>query len=219
MGTSGQKDLANAKGAATQALTNGYNGAMGNYNTAQGMYDPYRQQGQQASNMYGNALGLNGTDAQKSFGANYAASDPFREQNADFANNALMRQYNAKGMGNSGTSALATQRASLERGSTDYNNYLNRLQGVGQQGFQATGAQAGLEQGKGDLTYGYGQQQAGNEISYGNALAQSRNTGVNNLLGLGGLLAKGAGAYMGMPSYGGGGGSSPTIKGSNGLSW
>ena len=218
MGTSQQKDLKASKGAADSALSQGYTGAMGDYKTAQGMYDPYVKQGQQANSMYGNALGLNGVDAQKSFGANYAAADQFREQNADFANNALMRQYNAKGMGNSGTAALATQRASLERGSQDYNNYLNRLQGQGQQGFQATGAQAGLQQGMGDMTYGYGQQRAGNEINYGNALAQSRSTGINNLMGLAGLGLKGYGAYQGMPSAGGSGGSSP-FKGGNGLSW
>lgn len=203
MGTSQQKDLKASKAAADSALSQGYTGAMGDYKTAQGMYDPYVKQGQQANSMYGNALGLNGVDAQKSFGANYAAADPFREQNADFANNALMRQYNAKGMGNSGTAALATQRASLERGSQDYNNYLNRLQGQGQQGFQATGAQAGLQQGMGDMTYGYGQQRAGNEINYGNALAQSRSTGINNILGVAGVAAKAAGAYYGMRSYGG----------------
>ena len=203
MGTSQQKDLKASKAAADSALSQGYTGAMGDYKTAQGMYDPYVKQGQQANSMYGNALGLNGVDAQKSFGANYAAADQFREQNADFANNALMRQYNAKGMGNSGTAALATQRASLERGSQDYNNYLNRLQGQGQQGFQATGAQAGLQQGMGDMTYGYGQQRAGNEINYGNALAQSRSTGINNILGVAGVAAKAAGAYYGMPSYGG----------------
>lgn len=202
MGSSQQKDLKASKAAADAALSQGYSGAMGDYKTAQGMYDPYRQQGQQASNMYGNALGMNGLQAQKDFGSNYAASDPFREQNADFANNALMRQYNARGMGNSGTSALATQRASLERGSTDYNNYLNRLQGQSQQGFQATGQQAQLQQGMGDMTYGYGQQRAGNEINYGNALAQSRSTGINNLMGLGGLAIKAAGAAYGMPTMG-----------------
>jgi hypothetical protein len=202
LGKSQQKDLANSKAQADAALGQGYGTAQGNYKTAQGMYDPYRQQGQQANALYGNALGLNGVDAQKAFGANFAASDPFRQQNADFANNSLMRQYNARGMGNSGTAALATQRASLERGSQDYNNYLNRLQGQGQQGFQATGAQAGLEQGMGDLAYGYGQQQAGNAINYGNALAQSRSIGVNNLMGMGGLALKAAGAAYGMPPMG-----------------
>ena len=96
MGTSQQKDLKASKAASDAALSQGYSTAQGNYSTAQGMYDPYVQSGRKASGMYENALGLNGVDAQKSFGANYAASDPFREQNADFANNALMRQFNAR---------------------------------------------------------------------------------------------------------------------------
>jgi len=206
MGTSQQKDLKAGKSAADNALATGYQGAQANYGNAQSMYAPYAQQGQQANSMYGNALGLNGVQAQKDFGSNYAASDPFREQNADFANAGLMRQWNARGMADSGASRLAVSRASLERGSQDYGNYLNRLQGAGQQGFQATGAQAGLEQGKGDLATGYGQTRAGNEINYSNALAQSRSTGINNILNVAGTVAKVAGAAYGMPSFGGGGG-------------
>jgi hypothetical protein len=215
-GSSQRKDLQQSKGAADAALQQGYNTAQGNYTNAQGMFNPYAQQGQQANTMYGNALGLNGLDAQKSFGANYAASDPFRQQNADFANNALMRQYNARGQTYGGSTDLAVSRANLERGSQDYNNYLNRLQGQGQQGYQATSAQAGLEQGKGDLAMGYGQTRAGNEINYGNALAQSRSIGINNLLGLAGTAAKAYGAYANIPGSNAGGGK---IQGGNGLSW
>lgn len=41
-----------------------------------------------------------------------------------------------------------------------------------------------------NLTYGLGQQLAGNRINLGNAVADSRNIGVNNLLGLGSLAIK-----------------------------
>lgn len=191
-------ERANAE--ATTSLQQGYDRAQGNYSTAQGMYRPYAEQGQQANTMYGNALGLNGVDAQKSFGQNYAASDPFRQQNADFATNALMRQYNARGQTYGGSTDLAISRANLERGSQDYNSYLNRLQGQGQQGYQATGAQAGIEQAKGDLSYGYGQQRAGNSINFGNALAQTRSTGVNNIIGGLGAVAGVGRSFAGIPS-------------------
>ena len=55
---------------------------------------------------------------------------------------------------------------------------------------QATGAMAGLQQGMGDMESGYGQQMAGNAINYGNAMAASRNIGINNLMGAGGLALK-----------------------------
>ena len=199
-GSDQQKDLANSKASADASLKQGYDTAQTNYGNAQNLYKPYQQQGQQANQMYGNALGLNGLQAQKDFGANYAAADPFRQQNADFATNALQRQYNARGQTYGGSTDLAVSRANLERGSQDYGNYLNRVQGQAQQGYQATGAQAGLEQGKGDLAMGYGQTQAGNAINYGNAQSQSRSIGVNNVLGLAGTAAKAAGAFYGIPS-------------------
>ena len=37
----------------------------------------------------------------------------------------------------------------------------NKCRGAGQQGLQATGAMAGLQQGMGDIESGYGQQMAG----------------------------------------------------------
>jgi hypothetical protein len=188
LGGSQRKDMANAKAQADGFLQQGYDGAMGSYQAGQARFDPYAQSGQKANSMYENALGLNGVEAQQSFGQNYAVSDPFRQQNADFANNALMRQYNARGMSNSGAANLGVARASLERGSQDYQQYLTRLQGQGQQGFQATAAQGQFDQGMGDLKFNYGNARAGNAINYGNALAQGRTNGVNNILNGAGTL-------------------------------
>ena len=50
-----------------------------------------------------------------------------------------------------------------------------------------------------NLIYGTAQQKAGNRINLGNAVAESRNTGMNNLLGLGGLVVGGIGAFKGIP--------------------
>lgn len=189
-GSSQRKDIANANTQAQGYLTSGLNNALGYYGQASDMYSPYVQQGQAANKLYNDAIGANGTAAYQTAMSNYAGSDPFRDANADYANNALMRQYNARGMGNSGTSSLAVARAQTERGATDWNNYLNRLQGAGQQGLQATSAQSALTQGMGDLYSGYGQQQAGNAINYGNALAGSRNILTNNLMGLAGTAVR-----------------------------
>jgi hypothetical protein len=53
------------------------------------------------------------------------------------------------------------------------------------------------------LSYGNAQQMAGQRIGLGNALAESKSAGINNLIGLGGmaLKASGFGGY-GMPTGG-----------------
>jgi hypothetical protein len=139
---------------------------------SQGYIDPYLQSGGQANTMYGNALGLNGSQAQRDFGQNYAASDPFRQQNMDMANEGLMRSLNARGMSGSGYAGEAVARQSLERGSTDYQNYLSRLQGLQGQGAQMgqfaagqagqyAGQRAGVATGRGNALMGVNQAQAG----------------------------------------------------------
>ena len=104
---------------------------------ALGYLNPYIQSGRRADGMYGNALGLNGVQAQQDFGQNYAASDPFRAQNANFATEDLMRSLNARGMSGSGYAAEAVAQQQLRRGSEDYGNYLSRLSGVRDSGQQA----------------------------------------------------------------------------------
>jgi len=190
-GNDQRNDVQSANRQATASLGAGRTAAIGNYSQARDMYQPYAQQGQRANALYGDATGANGTAAYRSAMQGYAGSDPFRDANADYANNALMRQYNARGNGNSGTASLAVARAQTERGAQDWNAYLSRIQGQGQMGMQATGAQAGLTQGMGDIESGYGQQMAGNAINYGNAMAGSRNIGTQNMLGLGGMLIGG----------------------------
>lgn len=166
------------------------------YSQAQGYLNPYAQSGGQANNLYGTYLGLNGADAQRSALAGYAGADPFRQFNEDQANRGLARQFNKMGMLDSGNSRLAMSRASLERGSQDYNNYLGRLAGMSQQGYGAAGALGGMAMQNGQNIAGlwnnYGQAQAGNEIQKGNALSQASGIFGNNIMKLGGM-AIGAG--------------------------
>lgn len=203
---------------------------------ATGYLDPYIQSGGRANALYGDALGLNGAGAQSAFGANYAASDPFRAQNANFATEALMKSLNARGMSGSGYAAEAVARQNLMRGSEDYGNYLNRLSGVRDSGQSAAtnaasiagnfaqqraglatdrlgaqnsiyGAQAQNATDRGNalsnLSYGNAQQMASQRIGLGNALAESKSAGINNLFNLGGMALKatGWGGY-GMPTGG-----------------
>lgn len=194
--------------------------------------DPYIQSGTEADTMYGDALGMNGLKAQQDFGQNYAASDPFRAQNAGFATEDLMRSLNARGMSGSGYAAEAVAQQQLRRGSEDYGNYLSRLSGVRDSGQSAAtnaasitgniagqraqnftnqggaradvyGRMAANATGRGnalaDLTYGNAQQIAGQRVGLGNALAATRQTGMNNFFKLGELATSAVSAAMGVP--------------------
>lgn len=235
--TSGFDQAGNYLAQAGQGIDTAYDEA-GNALTAGegkalGYLDPYLQSGGQANALYGDALGLNGLAAQQTFGQNYAASDPFRDQNAGMANEALMKVLNARGLSGSGYAAEAVARQSLARGSEDYQNYLSRLSGVRDSGQAAAtnaasitgnfaqqraglatdrlgaknsiyGAQADNATNRGNalssLTYGNAQQMAGQRIGLGNALAESKSAGINNLFNLGGMALKASGyGGFGMP--------------------
>lgn len=196
------KDLAFANQQAEQSLAQGRVNATaamtGGRDRALGQLSPYMTQGRAGSEMYGDAIGINGQPAQVEAFQTYSQS-PFLQAQQGAGDNALLRmfrQYNARGMGNSGMSRLAVSRAAGEREAGNQENWLNRLMGVGNQGAQFANTAAGLESGTGqylaDLESGYGQQRAGNAINFGNAQAATRGIGVNNLLN---LVGTGMNAY------------------------
>lgn len=187
-------NLASGYGTANQAygqarsdVNSGYRNALSSLasgtNNAAGAYQPYSETGQNANALYGNALGLNGQAAQQTFMQNYQA-DPFRDANADFANEALMRTLNARGMSGSGAAAAAIAQESLRRGSEDYNNYLNRLSGLQSQGQQTAGSLANLYANQGQHGAQYGMQ-AGSDLA--NIQGNRAATGYNYGLGQAGL--------------------------------
>jgi hypothetical protein len=171
---------------AGSGINAGYNQAGNALNQGQsqamGLLDPYIQSGRDANGLYGDALGLNGVQDQQDFGANYAASDPFRQQNSNFATEDLMRSLNARGMSGSGYAAEAVAQQSLRRGSEDYQNYLSRLSGVRDSGQQAAtngaqiagnfaGQRAGLATGRAEAQGNIYGARASNATGRGNALS------------------------------------------------
>jgi hypothetical protein len=177
-GSSQRSDINSAYGKANTALQTGYQGQQAGYNKAANAYNPYTQTGQQANTFYANALGLNGNAARQG-AENTITSDPLWSGKFALDSNNIYKGMNARGLNGSGAAALAGQRVLTE----DYGNALQNYANLGQQGLQATGAQAGVYAGQGDNAMGYGATQAGNAINYGNAMAQSRGIGINNLLG------------------------------------
>jgi hypothetical protein len=103
--------------------------------------------------------------------------------------------------------ALARQRSAMEMGSRDFNGYADRLAGLGQQGFQAGNALAGLDTNNAQqqiaIENALRSGNVQNSTQFGNAQAQASQGSFNNMVGLGTAIASMA---MGMPPGMGGGG-------------
>lgn len=184
-GSAQRKDIRNANAQATASLDKGYADSMGRYDQAFDLFNPYAQQGAGASTFYGNALGLNG-DAARTQAQGVITSDPMWSGKLGADQNQMMKYLNARGQAGGGMAALAGQKLLMQ----NYGNALDRYRDLGRQGFEATGQQANIRAGQGDAAYGFGATKAGQAINYGNALASSRNIGVNNLSGLLGTAVK-----------------------------
>lgn len=189
-GASARKDINAATSKANAALQSGYTASQGYYDDAASSFDPYTSTGGAANQNYADLLGLNGGDARTA-AQGVVTSDPLWSGKLGEDTNAVLKNLNARGMGASGAAALAGQRVLLQ----NYNGVLDRYANLGSQGFQATGQKAGVLTGQGDNAFGFGATKANNALQYGNAMAQSRNTGVNNILGVIGAGAKAYTAY------------------------
>jgi hypothetical protein len=196
-GNKARKDIQNANNQANAALSEGYGQQQQRYDQAFDMYSPYAQQGQKANDFYTNALGLGGQEAQGQAIGTLTSNPLFSGQLAQDSN-ALSRQLNARGMGAGGTAAMAGQRVFQQTAA----NWLDRYRDAGQQGFQATGQQAGIRTAQGDNAYGYAGTRANQAVGYGNALSQTRNAGLNNLLNVAGTVISGANAMRKPPGMG-----------------
>lgn len=104
----------------------------------------------------------------------------------------MLKYLNARGQSGGGLANIAAQRVLQQ----NYGNWLDRYRDAGSQGLQATGAQAGIKTGQGDNAYGFAATKAGNAINYGNAMAQSRGIGINNLFSALGTGVKAAGMFI-----------------------
>jgi hypothetical protein len=176
------------------ALGQGYDAAKSAYGQASDMFSPYAQTGQAGFNMYANAAGLNGPAGNATATAAFQASpgyDWLKSQTLEGA----ARKLNAGGAGTVGGNVLtALEDRAGQIANQEYGGWLSRLRDIGQTGYGATTAQAGLEKGVGDLGFRYG----GDQASIYDATARAKagvagNTmalGANSLLNLGNLNAQ-----------------------------
>ena len=157
---------AKAANAGTLYATVGANNAYGmldqgqkdletNYNKAQTYYQPYANTFGNASNMWANALGLNGAEGNTAATTAYQTSPGYDFQ-MDQGLQALERRRAAQGMLGSGNTTTDTLTFAQGLANQDYNSWLDRLQTGNQLGTVVAGQQAGLQSGIGDAAYASG---------------------------------------------------------------
>lgn len=183
--TRARNELAQGYETARPVLEQGYDDAIG-------AMSPYAEGGQAGFSAYLDALGLNGADARAEF-QNMLMSDPAFTGALAQDQNAVARAMNARGQGGSGAAALAAERVFQQ----NYGNTLNRYAGLGDRGMQAAGAQSNLLARQGEnlanLDYGYRQQTGNAWQGMHNAVAGSKQAGMNNLIGIAGTATKAMG--------------------------
>jgi hypothetical protein len=143
-------DLNNSGNSALAQLGSGYDSARGEYGQAAAKYDPYASAGLTALGQYGNTIGLNGQSGYDQATAAFRAS-PGYQYSVDQSTDQIARKQSALGALGSGNTMAAISDRAGNMADQEYGNYQNRLQGMSQMGLQATGAQAGLTKGIGDL--------------------------------------------------------------------
>jgi len=177
------------------------------YSAAQGRLDPYAKQAQAGFNDYADSIGVNGDAGYKTAFAKFN-NDPFRAGQSDATSRAIQsmfRRYNRTGQ--TGTQMTAVGRVGSDIYGQQVADYRNRLMGMGGQGVQIAGQQAGWDISKGqEIGNSHLQQQntlgsiENNRIA-GNQAAN--NQFMNSILGLGGtVLGMAAAPFTGGASLG-----------------
>jgi hypothetical protein len=197
-GSKSKADLARGKAQSDADLSTGYNTGRSDLGAASDRFNSFAQGGQAANTRYLDTLGINGADAQKTAEGAYF-NDPVQNSLMDRITKANTRAYTARGMNNSGAATQSLTNSLLD----NYRQYQSQLAGAGSQGLAATGSQANLGAQQGQMAYGYGATQAGNDINFAKSQSEAENTGINNLFKIGQIAAS---AYGGRGGGGGGGG-------------
>ena len=209
-GSDQRKDLAQGKASAEQHLGQYYNQGRQDVQDyagrATGYMQPWVQTGQAANKLWGDATGANGADAQKSYYAGFQ-NDPGWQAQFQAGMNALDKSAASRGGLYSGAAMKGVANYGQQFQRQAFQDRLGQLAAQSGSGQGAAGTMAGLTANTGNvlgnMAQGYGQNLAGNDISYANALAASRNTGIQNMLGLGGMLIGGfTGGAGGMSPFG-----------------
>ncbi|NKJ03475.1 hypothetical protein [Rhizobium sp. SG741] len=106
-------------------------------------YDPYLAAGKSATNMYSDALGLNGADGNAAATGAFQAG-PGYQFSLDQGTQAALRGASAAGMLNSGNTLTALSQFGTGLANQEYGSWLDRLNGLSGQGLTAANGASGV---------------------------------------------------------------------------
>jgi hypothetical protein len=209
MGKDQQKDLSAANELSQQRIVGGltdYTNTSKEYlDKSLGFLQPGIESGNRTLSLLGDILGLNGRDAQSRYFTDFQ-TDPGFMASQDAGIKAADRSAAARGLVRSGGQQRSLFDFGQQNMAGQYQNRIGSLFGLLPAGMGAANTAAGLTSQTGtgiaDAQFGTGQLLANQATNYGNAMAQSRGTGINNILGFGNMFANILGGLNG----GGGGG-------------
>lgn len=172
------------------ALDTGYRGARQDLTRALGRYQPYADTGLSALGQYSDATGLNGQEGYDRAVGSFRAS-PGYDWQVEQATDAVARKASALGaLGSGNTMAAITDRAS-NLADQEYDDYLDRLSGLTELGYTATGAQAGIDQDMANLNAQKGRDKTGVYSNFTGMAVNSRADTADRIASarLGGMMA------------------------------
>ena len=151
-------------------LQGGYDQGQAEYAKAASLYDPYVSAGTSALSALSDASGVNGAAGSDRATAAFRAS-PGYQYDVDQATDAVARKASATGALGSGNTLAAISDRAGHMADDEYGSYKAGLSGLAQLGYGATGAQAGLTKGIGDLDVSFGRDNASVYANTGNRSA------------------------------------------------
>jgi hypothetical protein len=172
------------------ALRTGFNTAGADIQRATGRFDPYVTTGLAALGGYTDAIGMNGAEGNDRAVAAFRAG-PGYEWAVDQATDAVARKAGAIGALGSGNTMAAISDRAGHMADQEFDDYLDRLNGVVGLGYNATTAQAGLDQDLANLRMQYGRDRAGTIGSFTGMGVNARQGTAGNIAEArtGGLMA------------------------------
>lgn len=204
--------ITGAKKAATNAANANRTEANNSFNDVSGYLDPYVTQGTNAYGRLANLSGANGVGAQTQAFGDFQYSPDYKVRFDQGATALQKILAGSRGL-NSGAAMKGAIQYGADQGTQGYNDYYNRLAGLGNTGFQATGALSNARMGTATNIMGA-------NTNEGNALANASLAGGNMLMGglssLAGLAGMGMGGLPNMAGSFGAGGTAGSIGGTMG---
>jgi hypothetical protein len=196
MGKDQQKDLSAANAQANRNLSEGlasYTNTSKEYlDKSLGFLQPGMESGNRTLSLLGDILGLNGRDAQSRYFSDFQ-TDPGFMASQQAGIQAADRGAAARGLMRSGGQQRSLFDFGQQNMAGQFQNRIGSLFGLLPAGMGAANTAAGLTSQTGtgiaDAQFGTGQLLANQATNFGNAMAQSRGTGINNILGFGNMFA------------------------------